>query len=143
VRYWDTSALVPLVVAEAETPRMRTLLDEDHQIVTWALTSVEFASAIERRARQGQLDARERRQAHARLRDLAAIWDEVTSVEVVRKRALAVLARHELRAADAVQLGAALAIADETDVAIGFVCLDARLADAAEREGLQPLPEPG
>jgi uncharacterized protein len=143
VRYWDTSALVPLVVAEAETPRMRALLGEDPQIVTWALTSVEFASAIERRARQGELNAAERRQTHARLRDLAAIWDEITAVEVVRKRALAVLARHELRAADAVQLGAALAIADETDVAIGFVCLDARLADAAEREGLDPLPEPG
>lgn len=141
MRYWDTSALVPLVVAEAETQRMRALLDEDHQIVTWALTSVEFASAIERRARQGELSTMERRHAHARLRDLAEIWDAITSVEVVRRRALAILARHDLRAADAVQLGAALAIADEAGASIGFVCLDGRLADAADREGLLPLPE--
>jgi uncharacterized protein len=141
VRYWDTSALVPLVVAEAETPSMRALLDEDHEIVTWALTSVEFASAIERRARQGELSTPQRRQAHARLRQLAEIWDEITSVEVVRRRALGVLARHELRAADAVQLGAALAIADEIGEPVAFVCLDARLADAADREGLRPLPD--
>jgi uncharacterized protein len=141
VRYWDTSALVPLVVAEAESPTMRALLDEDHEIVTWALTSVEFASAIERRARQGELSTAERRQAHTRLRQLAEVWDEITSVEVVRRRALGVLARHELRAADAVQLGAALAIADEIGEPVGFVCLDSRLADAADREGLRPLPD--
>jgi uncharacterized protein len=138
VRYWDTSALVPLVVAEAETPSMRALLEEDQEIVTWALTSVEFASAIERRARQGELGPVVRRQALARLRQL---WDEITSVEVVRRRALGVLARHELRAADAVQLGAALAIADEIGGPVAFVCLDARLADAADREGLHPLPD--
>jgi uncharacterized protein len=143
VRYWDTSALVPLVVAEPETERMRALLDEDHDVVTWALTSVEFASAIERRARQGELSPVERRHALARLRQLAGVWDEITSVEVVRRRALAVLARHELRAADAVQLGAALAIADERGEPLGFVCLDARLADAADREGLRPLPDLG
>jgi uncharacterized protein len=141
VRYWDTSALVPLVVAAAETPSMRALLDEDHEIVTWALTSVEFASAIERRARQGELSAPQRRQAHARLRQLAEIWDEITSVEVVRRRAVGILARHELRAADAVQLGAALAIADEMGEPVAFVCLDPRLADAADREGLRPLPD--
>jgi predicted nucleic acid-binding protein len=141
VRYWDTSALVPLVVTEDETQRMRALLDEDHEIVTWALSSVEFASAIERRARQGALSTVERRHAHARLRELAEIWDEITSVEVVRRRALAVLARHELRAAAAVQLSAALAIAEEIGEPVGFVCLDSRLADAADREGLRPLPE--
>jgi uncharacterized protein len=140
VRYWDTSALVPLVVAEAETERMRSLLDEDHQIVTWALSSVEFASAIERRARQGELSTTARRQALERLRELADVWDEITALEPVRRRAVAVLARHELRAADAIQLGAALTVADERGEPLGFVCLDARLADAADREGLRPIP---
>lgn len=142
MRYWDTSALVPLVVTEDETERVRALLDERRAIVTWALTSVEFASAIERRARQGELDAQGRRQALARLRDLAEVWDEITSVDLVRRRALAVLARHELRAADAVQLGAALVVADELGGVIDFVCLNGRLADAADREGLRPLPDP-
>jgi len=140
VRYWDTSALVPLVIAEAETGRMRALLEEDPHIVTWAWTSVEFASAIERRAREGELTREQRRHVLARVAELAEVWDEVTDVLMVRRRALAVLARHPLRAADAAQLGAALVAAPEDGEPLGFVCLDERLLDAAEREGLRPLP---
>ena len=140
MRYWDTSALVPLVVAEAQTQRMRSLLEEDPHIVTWAWTAVEFASAVERRARQGELTREQRRDALSRFAELAAVWDEVTDVLAVRRHALAVLARHPLRAADAAQLGAALAVAAEQAPPLGFVCLDDRLLDAAEREGLRPVP---
>ncbi len=140
MRYWDTSALVPLVIAEVETGRMRALLEEDPHIVTWAWTSVEFASAIERRAREGELTREQRRRVLARVAELAEVWDEVTDVLMVRRRALAVLARHPLRAADAAQLGAALVAAPETGEPLGFVCLDERLLDAAEREGLRPVP---
>ena len=93
MRFWDTSALVPLVVAEDETQRMRSLLEEDPHIITWAWTSVEFASAVERRARQGELNREHRRDALSRFADLAEIWDEVTDVLAVRRYALAVLAR--------------------------------------------------
>ena len=140
MRYWDTSALVPLVIAEAETERMRSLVEEDPHVVTWAWTSVELASAVERRARQGELTREQRRSALARFAELAEAWDEVTDVLMVRRRALAVLARHPLRAADAAQLGAALAIAPEQGRPLGFVGLDERLLDAAEREGLRPVP---
>jgi uncharacterized protein len=140
VRYWDTSALVPLVIAEAETQRMRVLLEEDPHIVTWAWTSVEFASAVERRTRQGELTRDQRRNALTRFAELAEIWDEVTDVLMVRRRALAVLARNPLRAADAAHLGAALAVAPEQGRPLGFVCLDERLLEAAEREGLRPVP---
>jgi len=140
VRYWDSSALVPVVIAEPETQRMRSLLDEDPNIVTWAWTRVELASAVERRYREGELSRDQRRAALARFAELAEVWDEVTDVLVVRRRALAVLARHPLRAADAAQLGAALAVAPETGGPLGFVCLDERLHEAAEGEGLAPLP---
>lgn len=89
MRYWDTSALVPLVVAETETQRMPSLLEEDPHIVTSAWTSMEFASAVERRARQGELSRELRRAALSRLAELAEIWDEVTDVLTVRRRALA------------------------------------------------------
>jgi len=140
VRYWDTSALVPLVIAETETQRMRSLLEEDPHVVTWAWTSVEFASAVERRTRQRELTREQRRAALGRFAELAEVWDEVTDVLVVRRRAMGVLARHPLRAADAAQLGAALAVAPEQGGPLGFVCLDERLHEAAEREGLTPLP---
>ncbi len=118
---------------------MRELLAEDPYIVTWAWTSVEFASAVERRARQGELTREQRRDVLSRFAELAEVWDEVTDVLTVRRRALAVLARHPLRAADAAQLGAALAVASEQGPPLGFVCLDGRLLDAAEREGLRPI----
>lgn len=142
MRYWDTSALVPLLVAEPRTEAMRRVLSEDERIVTWAWTSVEFTSAIERRAREGRLDRAGRRSALARLEQLASAWDEVTDVLAVRRQARALLARHPLRAADAAQLAAALVVAPEERSAFGFVCLDARLSEAAEREGLEPIPAP-
>lgn len=140
MRFWETSALVPLVVAEAESQRVRSLLEEDPRIVTWAWTAVELTSAVERRVRQGELTREQRRVTLRRFAALAEVWDEVMDVSAVRRHALAVLARHPLRAADAAQLGAALTVAAELATPLGFVCLDERLLDAAEREGLLPLP---
>jgi predicted nucleic acid-binding protein len=121
---------------------MRALLAADERIVTWAWTSVEFTSAIERRAREGRLDRAARRTALSRLDQLASAWDEVTDVLAVRRQARALLARYPLRAADAAQLAAALVVAPEEGWMFGFVCLDERLSEAAEREGLEPLPTP-
>lgn len=143
MRFWDASALVPLVVAERETEGVRDLLREDPHIATWVWTSVEIASAIERRTRQGHLDRGQRRAALGAFSYLASTWDEVTDVLAVRRRALPLLARHPLRATDAAQLGAALLLAPETGPVTSFVCLDERLAEAAEREGLLVLPPPG
>jgi uncharacterized protein with PIN domain len=71
VRYWDTSALVPLLFAEPRTEAMQALLSDD-----------------------------------------------------------------------AAQLAAAIVVAPEERTTLGFVCLDARLSEAAEREGLEPIPAP-
>jgi predicted nucleic acid-binding protein len=142
VRYWDASALVPLVIAEDETARMRSLLREDAHVVTWAWTSVELASAVERRARAGELDRAQRRAALRAFEELSSTYDEVTDVLAIRRRALSLLARHPLRAADAAQLAAALLVAPESGPSLDFVCLDERLAEAAEREGLTALPAP-
>lgn len=65
------------------------------------------------------------------------MWDEVADVLAVRTRALPLLARHSLRAADAGQLGAALLVADQGAGPFGFVCLDERLSLAAELEGFR------
>jgi uncharacterized protein len=113
VRYWDTSALLPLVIAEAETPRMRRLLEEDPHIVTCAWTPVEFASAVERRARQGELTRDQRRSALTRFTEPAEVWDEVTDVLMVCVGASwrSSPPPAPIRAADAAQLGAALAVA--------------------------------
>ena len=137
--YWDSSALVPLVVDESSTGRMRKLLFEDPEVTTWIWTRTEVISAIERRVRQGLLPAPERRPVLDRLDDLAGGWDEVTEVLAVRTRANALLARHPLRAADAGQLGAALQVREQIGARLPFVTRDRRLALAAEREGFEVL----
>lgn len=137
MRYWDASALVPLVVAEPETERVRSWLAEDGHIVTWAWTLTEISSAVERRAREGSLSRPQRRGVLERIESLAQSWDEVTDVLAVRSRANALLARHPLRVADAGQLGAALLIHEQLAGPLVFVCLDRRLSLAAERESLR------
>ena len=137
MRYWDASALVPLIVDEPGSRLARTWLREDDHIVTWAWTRTEITSAIERRTREGALTRRQRRTVIDRFRGFAAGWDEVMDVLSVRARANAVLARHPLRAADAGQLGAALLVSEQLSDPLMFLCLDRRLGDAAEREGLR------
>ena len=58
----------------------------------------------------------------------------------VRERAGRLLATHPLRAADALQLAAALVWCDEAPQGETFVCLDERLSAAARREGFAVLP---
>lgn len=143
MRYWDASAIVPLVVAEASTEKVRSWLADDPAVVTWAWTRVELAGAVERRVREGALTRQQRRSALERFDRLAESWDEVTDILAVRAQALPLLARHPLRAADAAQLGAALLVGTgQAPSKLIFVCLDTRLAAAAELEGLSVLPAP-
>lgn len=140
MRYWDASAIVPLVVAEPDSELVRTWLSEDDRIATWAWTRTEITAAIERRTREGTLSRQQRREVIERFDAFARSWDEVTDVLAVRARATALLARHPLRAADAGQLGAALLIKEQLAGALMFVCLDRRLSSAAELESLRVLP---
>ena len=139
MRYWDASALVALCVAEASTPAARLLAREG--IVTWSVSAVEIASAIERRTREGSLTDPERAAARAALADLAAAWTEISALGPVRDRALRLVATHAIRAADAMQLGAALVAVSDRPAGHEFVCVDARLGSAAAREGFRLLPE--
>lgn len=142
MRYWDASALVPLCTQEPSTPRLRALAAEG-PIVTWCLSRVEIASAVERRAREKHLSTAARLRALENLAALSAAWVEVTAVAAVRDQALALLARHPLRAADALQLGAAAVAAGGSVTAHSFVCTDTRLRSAAAREGFTtPATEP-
>ena len=137
MRYWDASALLPLLVAEPDSELVREWLSEDDRIVTWVWTLTEIVGAIERRTREGSLSRRERRDVLGRLNAFARSWDEVTEVLAVRSRANALLARHRLRAADAGQLAAAALVQEQMAGALDFVCLDDRLCSAAEMESLR------
>lgn len=138
MRFWDASAIVPLVVPEGASGACTDLLDSVP--VIWALTPVEVTSALERRAREGGLSAEARAIARRRLAQLREAWSEVRDLELVRARAERLLAVHPLRAADALQLGAALIACEDRPVGTEFVCLDRELALAAAKEGFDVVP---
>jgi len=95
---------------------------------------------IARLVRERRLDATGAVQARAALQRLWVSILEVEPTEDVRTRAERCLAVHALRAADALQLGAALIWAREHPQGMAFVSLDARLRDVASREGFTLLP---
>jgi len=142
MRYWDTSAIVPLLLDERGTALARAWLEEDPQIVTWALTRLEIVAGVERLAREGVISTAERRRLHAGFERFSAMWVEVTDILATRSRAMALLARQALHSADAAQLGAAWLASEGDPAALEFVCFDRALAAAAEREGFRVLTWP-
>ena len=139
MRYWDSSALVSLLIAEAATSERRALLNADPEIATWWGSSVECASALRRLEREHALDAVALRSSFEQLENLAGGWREVEPSERLRRRAVRLLGVHPLRAADALQLAAALVAADEEPRILEIVSGDARLSEAARREGFAVL----
>jgi predicted nucleic acid-binding protein len=142
VRFWDASSIVPLVVEEDQTSYCRRLLAEDTEMVVWLLTPVEVISALTRRLRENSLRLPEFRKAKGQLLLLERAWSEVTAVEKVREHARRLLESHPLRAADALQLAAAIVVSEDNPQDTPFVTLDNRLALAAEREGFTLLEVP-
>ena len=130
--------LVCLCVDEPDTAPARRLAAGG--IVTWSGSAVEIAAAIERRSREGSLDADGRAAARTALGELMASWSEISALAAVRERALRLVATHALRTADAMQLGAALVAVADRPHGHEFVCADVRLRDAAAREGFHVLP---
>lgn len=142
MKFWDSSAILPLCVDEARTAELRALADEDGAIAVWWLTRTECISAVSRRVREGGLTPADARAVRDVLRALGQAWSEVQPSDRVRGTAERVLAVHDLRAADALQLAAALDWCDGSTDGASVVCLDRRLRAAAQREGFLVLPEP-
>jgi predicted nucleic acid-binding protein len=134
VRFWDSSALVPLCLDQPRSAEARTLAGEDAEMVVWWGSAIECASAIARLYRENLLTAAQERAARALLAELGASWFEVQPGSSLRDQAMRVLRLHPLRAADALQLAAALEWSGPAAGGV-FVSFDDRLRSAAEREG--------
>lgn len=135
MNFWDTSALVALAVDEPHRERALRVLEGDDRMAVWWGTIVEYVAAVSRREREGILTTDEASELLARLQALSRAWYEVQPDRRIRELAQRLLRVHPLRAADGLQLAAALVAAEEEPSSIGFVCFDARLNQAASREG--------
>ena len=140
MRFWDSSAIIPLCLKERASEAVKSLMKGDEDIVVWWTTYIECLSALSRRQREGVLTSGDAGKARAVLSALAAVWSEVQPTEMVRVRAERLLAIHPLRAADALQLAAALVWAQETPRGLDLVCLDQNLRDSSLKEGFSVQP---
>jgi uncharacterized protein len=135
LKFWDSSAIIPLAVTEASTDAMRAIAEGDPVMCVWWATEVECVSALARLEREEALTEAATTVALERLDLLAESWNEVQPVAAVRVAARRLLRVHTLRAADALQLGAAVVAAEGQPASLEIVTLDERLAAAARREG--------
>lgn len=137
MNFWDSSALVPLLIAEPRTAAAERLLRDDPALVVWALSTTECVSALARKSREKEITSSDLQGALESLRELSGSWHEIQNVDRVRKRAERLLLQHPLRSADALQMAAALVACEDQPHQLGFVTFDDLLADTAVREGFR------
>jgi len=140
VKFWDASAIVPLLLEETDRATLLRILEQDPVMLAWWGTPVECMSAIARREREGAMTRADVTSALAQLRAIGDSWQEVLPSEAVRTAAQRLLRVHALRAADALQLAAAVVASEHEPASLPFVSMDQRLNDAATREGFHVLP---
>ena len=138
MQFWDTSALLPLVVRQPPfSDRCRLTFRQRAPRAIAFFSRIECRSAIEWLSREGVLDAAIRRRSLTKIDKLVAAFDIVAFSPEIEAHALALLGRHALRSLDALQLGCAKGLAppSDTEVLPELVCCDRRLASAAAAEG--------
>lgn len=135
MKFWDSSAITPLLVMEADSAQREEILLTDGLMCVWYGTLVEIESALCRRLRENPRWTAEAAVAREKLRYLSNSWVEVEPTHEVRDRAMRLLQVHTLRAADALQLAAALVVFSEQTVGRSFLTGDLRLRTAALTEG--------
>jgi predicted nucleic acid-binding protein len=140
LNFWDSSAVVALLVEQPGSKAVGQILAEDTSIWVWWGTRLECLSALCRLGRERALSDDGVVSARSALANLAAAWTEIDPSATIRDSAEALAVKYPLKAADALQLAAAgLSLAGGADDS-GFVCLDRQLASGALAEGLRVLP---
>jgi uncharacterized protein len=132
--FWDTSALVPLCVRQSITPRAVALY-KIHDAVVWWATPVEIASAVARLLRMQQLDSSDGTKARKLAKRLASSWFVIQPSDALRARSIELVERYDLRAADSLQLAAALEWCEEVPEGHVFLAIDQKLREAALLSG--------
>ena len=141
MKFWDTSAIIPLCIEEKATGTAKDIVEKDGAIVVWWGSIVECYSAFGRLRREGILNPREETEVLAVLSQLAGVWTEIEPSDDIRQITWRLIQNYPLRAADSLQLSAAIVWTDKTPRGHEFVCFDSRLRTAAHTEGFTVLPQ--
>lgn len=139
MNFWDTSAIMPLLVNEKVSSVARRTYKSHGSMTVWWASSIECSSAICRLERDGKFERSDTAAAFEYLQELEISWRIVQPSEAVKDMAVRLLRVHRLSAADAMQLAAALIGCEQRPKSSDFVCLDKRLLEAASREGFRTV----
>nr|WP_276976694.1 type II toxin-antitoxin system VapC family toxin [Ferrimicrobium acidiphilum] len=133
IAYFDTSAIVPLLVEESGSERANLLWNEADRVVAARLVYAEGCAAVAMAARLGRLDQAGLRIAKYELDQLYRQMDIVEISDEIVRRAGVLAEEHSLRGYDAVHLASAEAVSED-----GFVLVngDGSLLQAASALGL-------
>jgi predicted nucleic acid-binding protein len=132
--FWDTSALVPLCVHQGITPACISLY-RSHAVVVWWAAPVEIAGALARLVRMQQISSGQWAEARKIYDILRNSWSVVQPSDGLRARAVQLVERYDLRAADSLQLAAALEWCEDAPQGRSFLSADGRLREAALQGG--------
>ena len=142
IYFLDTSALAKRYLTERGSTRIRRLLEGKTDVFYQTfIAPIEFASALYRRLRAGELTGAE---VTILLRSYVAHSHQdyllVPYSDALMARAATLVARQALRTLDAVQLASALELRDKLpleELPLCFMAADDRLLNAAREEHLQ------
>ncbi len=132
--FWDASALVPLCVRQGITPSVVSLYESYHAVIWWA-TPVEIASALARLVRTKEISTSDCAKARRVAVALADEWSVIQPSNALRDHATRLVDRYDLKAADAMQLAAALDWCDKVPRGEIFLTADQKLREAAVLSG--------
>jgi predicted nucleic acid-binding protein len=132
--FWDASALLPLCIVQGITPSVISLYKSYPAVVWWA-TPVEIASALARLVRTREINSSDCAKARLVATALAEEWSVIQPSNALRARAMQLVDRYDLRAADAMQLAAALEWCEEVPQGEVFVTADQKLREAVVLSG--------
>jgi predicted nucleic acid-binding protein len=137
IAYFDTSAIVTLLVDEAGTAAAGRIWDRAERLVSIRLARVEARAALAQATRLGRITPQQLRTSKRALEELAAQLDVVEIDEDLVDRASDLAEHHSLRAYDAVHLAAVRRVLDQDLV---FVAGDRALLAAARVIGISVAP---
>ena len=133
IAYFDTSAIVPLLIDEPGTEVARDHWLDADRLVTVRLASIEARAALAQAARSRRINRAQHREDVDALPDLFEQVELVDIDEALVARAGTIAEERALRAYDAVHIAAARTVDDPRLVVVAG---DLELLAAAEAEGM-------
>ena len=132
--FWDTSALVPLLVRQSNTSQAVAVYKTLDVVVWWA-TPVEIASAVARLLRTGKISTDDFAKSRNLANALFSSWAVIFPTDAIRATSMQLVERYDLRAEDSLQLAAALHWCGDAPQGRIFLSGDQKLHDAALLSG--------